>query len=180
MFKLVLIGTIVASTFALRHPVNEDRVAEIKKYATSWTPMEVSQNPLAQLTVDEVYGLLGSIPEVAPAFNHDAPINLNAPAEFDSQKQWPNCVHAIRDQASCGSCWAFGATEELSDRFCIHTNGATNVVLSPQDLVSCDGGNMGCNGGWLLNAHVYMQNQGVVSDACMPYSSGKGLSGTCP
>jgi len=40
------------------------------------------------------------------------------PEEFDSRKAWPNCptIGEIRDQGSCGSCWAFGAVESMSDR----------------------------------------------------------------
>jgi len=184
MLKLVLIGTIIASAVALRHPVNEDHVAEIKARATSWTPMEVSENPLSKYTVDEVYGMLGTLyPLQAPSnahlvYNPSTPVTL--PTDFQSATQWPGCVHAVRDQASCGSCWAFGASEELSDRFCVATGGKTNIVLSPQDLVSCDKVDMGCNGGWLMAAHNQMENHGIVSDACMPYTSGKGISGACP
>lgn len=29
---------------------------------------------------------------------------------------------AVDAQGHCGSCWAFGAVETLSDRFCIHLN----------------------------------------------------------
>jgi hypothetical protein len=56
-------------------------------------------------------------------------------------------------QGHCGGCWAFGATETLSDRFCIATNGTTNVSLSPQDLISCGHVRtppkylLGCDGG---------------------------------
>ena len=71
------------------------------------------------------------------------------PANFDARTKWPNYIHAIRDQQSCGSNWAFAASEFLSDRFAIMSNGTTNVVLSPEDLVSCDTTNQGCNGGYL-------------------------------
>ena len=181
MFKLVLIGTIIASAVALRHPVNEDHVAEIKKRATSWTPMEVADNPLSKLTVDEIYGMLGAIhAEKNPQIPGAPPTPVNAVTNFDWTTAMKGAVHAIRDQASCGSCWAFGASEELTDRYFIATNGATDVVLSPQDLVSCDPVDMGCNGGWLLAAHNQMERVGIVSDACMPYTSGKGFSGNCP
>ena len=58
-------------------------------------------------------------------------------------------IHPIRDQGGCGSCWAFSASEVLSDRLAIATQGKTNVVLSPMALVACDTEHdMGCNGGW--------------------------------
>lgn len=45
-------------------------------------------------------------------------IRSDLPDEFDSRTNWPNCptIQEIRDQGSCGSCWAFGATEAMSDR----------------------------------------------------------------
>jgi hypothetical protein len=53
------------------------------------------------------------------------------PATFDARTKWPNCVHGIMDQMDCGSCWAFGAAEAISDRFCISSAGEINVVFSP-------------------------------------------------
>jgi cathepsin B len=85
----------------------------------------------------------------------------------------------VRDQGQCGSCWAFAASEVLSDRFCIASNGAVDVILSPQDLVSCDRNDLGCNGGYLDRSWNYLVNTGVVSDSCYPYTSGSGVTGTC-
>jgi len=102
------------------------------------------------------------------------------PDSFDAREQWPNCVHEIRDQAQCGSCWAFAASEVLSDRFCIATNGKTDVILSPQDLVSCDTSDLGCSGGYLDKSWDYLKETGIVSDDCFPYTSQSGDVESCP
>ena len=43
-------------------------------------------------------------------------------------------VKEVRDQANCGSCWAFGSVEALNDRFCIQSKGANTAHLSAQDV----------------------------------------------
>ena len=51
-------------------------------------------------------------------------------------------------QADCGSCWAFGSVEAMTDRLCIATKGQKKIHLSAEDVTSCDTlGDMGCNGG---------------------------------
>ena len=44
----------------------------------------------------------------------------------------------VRDQSNCGSCWAFGSVEAMTDRICLASKGAKNVHLSAQDVASCD------------------------------------------
>jgi cathepsin B len=102
---------------------------------------------------------------------------VEVPSAFDSRDQWPSCIHPIRDQGQCGSCWAFGATEVLSDRLCIASGGAINVILSPQFLVDCDFTSFGCNGGFPSLAWRYMQLKGVPSEDCVPYQA---IDGSCP
>lgn len=105
---------------------------------------------------------------------------FNAPDSFDSYKNWPQCAHPVRDQAQCGSCWAFSASEALTDRFCIAKNDGSFPILSPQDMVSCDHSDYGCRGGYLTNAWRYLEQTGIVSDKCMPYKSGSGFVPACP
>jgi len=100
------------------------------------------------------------------------------PASFDATAQWSGLIHAINNQQACGSCWAFSATEVLSDRVAIATKKAS-PELSPEDLVSCDTGDMGCSGGRLPAAWSYLQTTGVVSDACFPYAAGDGQAPAC-
>ena len=104
------------------------------------------------------------------------------PKNFDPVTKWPECEHSltmIRDQGSCGSCWAFGAAEAMSDRVCIASNGDFHGDISSEDILACCGftcGN-GCNGGWPLMAWRYFKNHGVVTgglygdkkSGCAPY-----------
>lgn len=119
--------------------------------------------------------VLSEVPEVSNYILSD----FAMPDYFDARTQWPNCktINQIRDQGSCGSCWAFGATEAFSDRFCIASNGKINLELSPADLLSCckDCGN-GCLGGLPSKAWNYFKTYGVVSGGlygthhtCQPY-----------
>ena len=91
------------------------------------------------------------------------------PKEFDGRKQWPKCIHPIRRQGKCGSCWAFALTEAISDRFCIK---GRDVILSPQHLVACCRGSgfAGCNGGTSALAMNFLMKTGVVTEKCYPYT----------
>merc|ERR1719343_932570 len=82
----------------------------------------------------------------------------------------------IRDQADCGSCWAFGSVEAMTDRICIASNGTEKTHLSAEDVTSCCHlGDMGCNGGIPSTVYSYYQSTGIVDggnfgDKSMCYS----------
>jgi len=98
-------------------------------------------------------------------------VDVNAiPTSFDSRNAWPGCIGAIQNQARCGSCWAFGCIESLSDRFCIHSNATINVTLSFMDLVTCDTNDDGCEGGDPYTAWQFTKSNGVVESWCDPYT----------
>lgn len=176
--KVVVIAILVALACARMHPVNHEIVAKIKESATTWYPMEVEKNPFAYMPIEQIKGMMGTKLEV---LEHNAEIDedYTAPKDFDAREEWPGKIHEIRNQGKCGSCWAFGATEALSDRLAIR--GITDVVLSPQHLVNCDTKkNMGCNGGYLGAAWDFMHKTGVVTDECVQYVSGTdGKDGEC-
>jgi cathepsin B len=160
--------------------ITKEHVEKLKKTA----PFEVYEwesHPFKGLSGEEIKAKLG----LFGVFYHDeaplpeGPAINGLPENFNSADQWPDCIHPIRDQQSCGSCWAFAASEVLSDRTCIATSGNTNVILSPQDLVSCDKGDLGCNGGYLNRSWDYLVKTGIVADDCYPYTSGKGQTGSC-
>jgi len=67
----------------------------------------------------------------------------------------------------------------LQDRFCVATQGQIKVNLSPEDIVTCNFGNAGCQGGLLSETINYLITEGVVTEECRPYSSGIGLQNFC-
>lgn len=176
MFKLVIVGTIVAMA-AASHPVNENIVKKVKE-SGMWKAHEVSENPFANKSVEELKQYLGTY--IVPTNGVYKKVEVTGtPTDFDARTQWPNYVHAVRDQQQCGSCWAFGASESFSDRFAISSSGKVNVILSPEDMVSCDTTDYGCGGGYMENAWQYLQNTGIVADTCFPYTAGDGTAAPC-
>ena len=104
---------------------------------------------------------------------------LDLPAEFDAREKWPNCpsIKEVRDQGCCGSCWAFGAVEAISDRNCIASNEKRTADISAEDVLSCcQSCGDGCNGGYPDQAWKYWVNEGIVTGGlyqgtgCRPYS----------
>ena len=67
----------------------------------------------------------------------------SAPTNFDARKAYSGCIASIRNQGQCGSCWAFGAASALGDRLCIYSKRSLDVILSPQQMVSCDSSSYG-------------------------------------
>lgn len=105
---------------------------------------------------------------------------VDVPDEFDwrTDPRAAKCpsLKEIRDQANCGSCWAFGSVEAMTDRICIASNASSNIHLSAEDVTSCDIlGDMGCSGGIPSSVYTYYKTFGIVDggnygDKSMCYS----------
>jgi cathepsin B len=111
--------------------------------------------------------------ETLPAETTESFENVAVPDNFDSRTNWANCptISQIRDQSTCGSCWAFGAVTAMSDRLCIATKAATTIALSAEDMLSCcETCGMGCNGGYPKSAWDYFKNTGLVADSEYTYA----------
>ncbi|EXB94880.1 Cathepsin B [Morus notabilis] len=144
---------------------------------------EAAMNPrFSNSTVAEFRRMLGVKPrpkqDLRSAPVKTYPKSLKLPKEFDARTAWPQCstIGRILDQGHCGSCWAFGAVESLSDRFCIHFG--LNISLSVNDLLACCGFfcGEGCDGGYPLEAWEYLARSGVVTEECDPYFDNIGCS----
>jgi C1A family cysteine protease len=93
-------------------------------------------------------------------------------------------VTAVKDQGSCGSCWAFSTTGSLEGAHWVQTGSL--LSFSEQQLVDCAGlndgyQNMACHGGLQSYAYAYyMDGHDAMLETDYAYESGRTLvSSTC-
>merc|ERR1711920_1020804 len=172
------------------HTAKQESFHEIAERVNALGSTWQAQTPEKFASVDDVKPFLGTILKGEEGYKamakevSDVP-NVEVPAEFDVRTAFPDCAEVsgnIRDQSSCGSCWAFGSTEAFNDRHCIATG--SKVKLSVEDTTANCGFlqcfSMGCNGGQPGMAWDWFKSKGVVTggdyfdigsgDTCAPYS----------
>lgn len=84
---------------------------------------------------------------------------------------WRNKMTAVKDQGTCGSCWAFATVATIEAQYIIRQNRELN--LSEQELLDCssvgDYSNHGCNGGSAPQALKYVLDHGITTESVYPY-----------
>lgn len=89
------------------------------------------------------------------------------PASLDWRKH--GAVTPVKDQGSCGSCWAFSSTGAMEGINEIVTGDL--ISLSEQELVDCDITNEGCDGGIMDYSFEWViSNGGIDTVADYPYT----------
>ena len=86
-------------------------------------------------------------------------------------------VTSVKDQSTCGSCWAFSSAAALEGAHFIKTGELKS--FSEQQQVSCNTECYGCGGGWSYKAFDFWKTNSAFLEDAYPYTSGSGDSGTC-
>lgn len=103
--------------------------------------------------------------ELATTNNHTLPTNVD----------WreKGVISPVKDQGSCGSCWAFSTIQTIESYVAIDTG--LMFTLSPQHLVSCApnplkcGGSGACSGSISEVSFNYIQLSGITTEWLYPY-----------
>jgi len=101
-------------------------------------------------------------------------VNDSVPDSVDWREK--NAVTGVKNQGSCGSCWAFSSTGALEGMWAVKTGSL--ISLSEQQLVDCSTsyGNAGCNGGLMDDAFNYATTHSIETEDQYPYT---GKDGSC-
>ncbi|XP_059461680.1 cysteine protease XCP1-like [Corylus avellana] len=99
---------------------------------------------------------------------------VDLPKSVDWRKK--GAVTHVKNQGSCGNCWAFSTVAAVEGINQLVTGNLTS--LSEQELIDCDKTyNNGCNGGLMDYAFAYIvSNGGIQNEADYPYLM---KDGTC-
>jgi len=167
-----------------RKAVFEHRAAEVEALNAHpgrlWT---AGLNLLTDLTEEELIERRGYNKAMREAFSTSGPmesglrdIQTRLPAGFDWRDHRPSVITPVKEQGSCGSCWAFSATSSIESHVAISTGKL--LSLSPQELTSCTpnpkhcGGGGGCSGAIAQLAFNYTAATGLREIWTYPYESG--------
>lgn len=114
-------------------------------------------------TMDSAKGKQGGIRAAAQAV-------MDLPSAVDWRAK--GAVTPVKDQTSCGSCWAESAVGNIESQWFIANNATMKapVPLSVEEVIECDAHDDACYGGFPRGAFQYViENGGLGAEADYPY-----------
>jgi C1A family cysteine protease len=109
------------------------------------------------------------------------PVTSTPPFSFDWRNEGgQNWMTSIKNQGSCGSCWAFSAVGAVEGAYNVQQgNPNLDLDLSEEYLVSDCGAAAGvgtCCGGGDVDALEFVRDSGIPDEDCMPYVDQSGCN----
>ena len=112
--------------------------------------------------------------------------NVNCPADCApttldwSHKELPTAFPSdsndwmtpVKNQGTCGSCWAFGTIGAIEGVYNIEQNNPDlDIDLAEEYVVSTCFSNGDCNGGSVFPLYSFIETDGIVPESCFPYTA---------
>lgn len=99
------------------------------------------------------------------------PSDLEIPATIGQQE--PQYIPRLRDQQTCGGCWAF-AVAAVAEKVYFNLY-KSQVDISHQELIDCERSNEGCLGGDTSTGLDYINKYSITTSDQYPYISATGV-----
>ena len=149
----------------LRRQELRNKIAQMRAdiRANGWT-FEVDVNPAMQYSIEQ---LCTFKPELQPM---DTDYEECEEATIEAVRlpaAYTGIYTPVKDQGSCGSCWAFGTLGAMEGAY--KKKYGVTLDLSEQYLVSCNTLGYGCDGGWF--AFAMCKSPGAMLESCFPYKA---------
>ncbi|KAJ4701705.1 Cysteine proteinase [Melia azedarach] len=167
-----------------RFEIFKDNLRFIDEHNSENRTYKVGLNRFADLTNDEYRSMyLGarsgaskSSLKAKRSNRYQPRVGESLPESVDWRKG--GAVVGVKDQGSCGSCWAFSTIAAVEGINKIVTGDL--ISLSEQELVDCDTSyNEGCNGGLMDYAFEFIiNNGGIDTEEDYPYQAVDGICDT--
>jgi hypothetical protein len=165
------VGYGTTGEYSYRLGVFADNLNRIEQLNRENPQATFAVNMFADRTTEEMKVMMGFN---APAKSAQP---VHTPAKNGESVNWASMWDSVKNQGSCGSCWAFSATAAFEARYQLaHGSKHADLSFAEQELVDCDTQSSGCNGGLMDFAFEYLQNKGFCQESEYPYTA---RDGTC-
>lgn len=154
----------------MREEIFNSNTANIVAHNAQDTTWWAAQNQFTAMSEDEfVATMLNFDVSQSMANTTDIPVYEDYSLKTEvGDKQWS--VSPVKDQGSCGSCWAFGAIAGIEGS--AKQKGSTQI-LSEQQLMDCTSSNA-CSGGRADSAYPQVYGKALYTQASYPYKASNG------
>merc|ERR1719277_271496 len=158
---------------------DDEKMAETYQANLDTLAKVMADHPEAEFGVNQFYGMSWDefsstmltvkpdtlLTSVFPVFES----SLADLTDLADEVDWD--VTPVKDQGTCGSCWAFAAMASIEHGHKVKTGG-TDVSLAEQQLMDCSGDE--CQGGWPPSAMDFLKDSPIYTTQSYPYKARKG------
>lgn len=182
-----LLSTLMCLLITVDALAESSRVASIndeisQKAKSSW---KAGDNKFTGMSIEDLKKWATAVEEessIQPQLNARRNVPDDVASEAPSRFTWTdvdgvNYVTSIKNQGSCGSCWAFAVTAQLETLLRIYNerfDEASAMDLSEQGLLSCNNVSAGtCVSGYTSRAINFYRDVGAIEETYAPYVESK-------